>query len=96
VAGRCCGRWRRRGQPHHHRGYVARIAEKNQERGAGAGGFFINNVIVFAESRLRGYVDMGAGSPALAQGRDVPRGLVADFERREYGQPPNRGAFAGQ
>jgi hypothetical protein len=75
--------------------YVARIVEENQERGAGAGGYFINNVIVFAESRLRGHVDVGAGSPALAPGRDVPSGLVADFERREYGQPPNKGAFAG-
>ncbi len=128
--------------------YVARIVEENPERGAGAGGFFVNNVIVFAASRLRGHVDVGsgsqpatftfgwnlwyavddesfagpeytgglpaeksaivgknplldadrrplAGSPALTPGRGVPRGPVADFERREYGQPPNRGAFAG-
>jgi hypothetical protein len=129
--------------------FVARIVEENRERGAGAGGFFINNVIVFAESRLRGYVDVGAGSrpatftlgwnlwyavddesfagpeytdglpaeknaivgknplldagrrpsagsPAFVPGREVPFGPVADFERREYGQPPNRGAFAGR
>jgi hypothetical protein len=128
--------------------YVARIVEENRERGAGAGGIFVNNVIVFAESRLRGYVDVGAGSrpatftfgwnlwyavddesfagpeytngvpaeknaivgenplldagrrpltgsPAYVPGREVPGGPVADFERRRYGQPPSRGAFAG-
>ena len=37
-----------------------------------------------------------AGSPAFVPGREVPLGPVADFERREYGQPPNRGAFAGR
>jgi len=36
-----------------------------------------------------------AGSPAIAAGRDVPRGVAGDFERREYGNPPTIGAFAG-
>lgn len=36
-----------------------------------------------------------AGSPAVAAGRDVPQGLVVDFERREFGSPPTVGAFAG-
>jgi len=36
-----------------------------------------------------------AGSPAIAAGRDVPRGLAGDFERRGYRSPPTIGAFAG-
>jgi hypothetical protein len=36
-----------------------------------------------------------AGSPAIAAGRDVPRGLAGDFERRGYSSPPTIGAFAG-
>lgn len=35
------------------------------------------------------------GSPALAAGRVVPRGLVGDFARQPYGNPPTLGAFAG-
>jgi len=36
-----------------------------------------------------------SGSPAIAAGRDVPRGLAGDFDGREYGRPPTIGAFAG-
>jgi hypothetical protein len=128
--------------------YVARIVEENTSRAPGSNGYFINNIIIFAASGRRSYVDVGpgtrpetytfgwnlwhaiddgsfpgpvhrdglraekgsvvrrdpmldasrrpiAGSPAIAAGRDVPRGLVGDFERREFGSPPTIGAFAG-
>jgi len=35
------------------------------------------------------------GSPAIAAGREVPRGVPGDFERRAFGSPPTVGAFAG-
>jgi len=35
-----------------------------------------------------------AGSPAFGAGRDVPRGLVGDFLRQSYDNPPAVGAFA--
>jgi hypothetical protein len=42
--------------------YVARIVEEHPERGVGTGGYFVNNVVVFASSRLRGFVDVGPRS----------------------------------
>ena len=41
---------------------VARIVQENPERAVGADGHFTNNVVVFAESRLRGHVDVAAGT----------------------------------
>ena len=35
------------------------------------------------------------GSPAIAAGREVPRGVPGDFERRAYGVPPTVGALTG-
>jgi hypothetical protein len=35
------------------------------------------------------------GSPAIGAGREVPGGLVGDFEGRPYGRPPTIGAFNG-
>ncbi len=34
-----------------------------------------------------------ASSPAVGQGRDVPRGLVGDYDRGAYNTPPSIGAF---
>ena len=42
--------------------YVARIVQENPERAVGTDGHFTNNVVVFAESRLRGHVDVAAGT----------------------------------
>ena len=74
--------------------YVARIVQENPERGVGTGGYFANNVVVFAASRLRGYVDVGAGSRPETYtfgsnlwyavdddqfaGPDYPRGIPAE------------------
>jgi hypothetical protein len=35
------------------------------------------------------------GSPAIDAGREVPVGLIGDFDGRPYGRPPTIGAFAG-
>ena len=41
---------------------LPRIVEEHPERGVGTGGYFVNNVVVFASSRLRGFVDVGPRS----------------------------------
>jgi hypothetical protein len=51
--------------------------------------------VVTADPRLDDEGRPLAGSPAIAAGRAVPRGLVGDFERRHYTIPPTVGAFAG-
>ncbi len=44
--------------------HVARIVEENRTRVPGAGGYFINNIIVFEASGRRSYVDVGSGARA--------------------------------
>ena len=53
------------------------------------------NSIVVGDARLDAGLRPLPGSPALAAGRAVPRGVPGDFDRREYGDPPAIGAFAG-
>jgi len=52
--------------------------------------------LIQTDPRLDGDWRPLAGSPAVAAGRDVPRGLAGDFDRVGYGNPPAIGAFAGR
>lgn len=45
-------------------------------------------------NRSGGDFHIGSGSPAIAAGRAVPRGVPADYDRRAYQDPPSIGAFA--
>ena len=53
------------------------------------------NAIVGRNPRLDADRRPLAGSPAIAAGREVPRGVPGDYGRQAYGSPPAVGAFAG-
>ena len=51
------------------------------------------NSVIQQNPNLNMDYSIPAGSPAVGQGRTVPRGLVGDYDRNPYNTPPSIGAF---